>query len=342
MFDTDANNTPVEPSTTGTDVAAEQVAAESSTANEVNEPKNLEEAIFPVEGEGEASESVTEPPSEGEQREDGELDAPKTPEEEEAEDAKLPFHEHPRWKQVMEQRNEARQQLETLTAEVETMKESAGRYENIMGYCKENNLAPQEVQEGFHMMSLLKNNPAQFAEAIKPYLQQAQAFSGEVLPEDLAREVEAGFITLDRAQETARLRAMSQFNQDQLQRQTLQAEQEAKVQQEQRAVQAKSNAVNDWEQQWKNTDPDYAKLKPFVEREMVFLINSENPQSPEEAVALARKAVGNVKAEMRKMLPPRKPKAPIQGGSQGGTTVNKTPQSLEEAFDQGLEMARGG
>ena len=50
-------------------------------------------------------------------------------------------------------------------------------------------------------------------EKLNPVYHRAASMNGYILPEDLQREVDAGYVTSERAQELARLRAQSEFQQ---------------------------------------------------------------------------------------------------------------------------------
>ena len=72
----------------------------------------------------------------------------------------VPFHKHPRFKEVIDQRNKYR--------------EGAEQYEQITGFLAQNNLSAEEAAQGFQIMALMKNDPAAALDALSPFVQQLE------------------------------------------------------------------------------------------------------------------------------------------------------------------------
>ena len=145
--DTDANKKPVSLLDAIKSAAAKQVDAKSSNA-ESN-------------GKSETSESETDPKS---SLDDAAKEKAKSDVTE-----KLPFHNHPRWKEIVSERD--------------TLKPKAEQFEKITSFMSSNGLTTQEVAEGFQIMALMKTNPAEAHKKISEYKATLDVYVGDKLPD---------------------------------------------------------------------------------------------------------------------------------------------------------------
>jgi hypothetical protein len=300
-------------------------AAESSTVDEdANQPADLlsvvKSAVEPAPGPAESSAAEGE---EGKSEAEAEEGADKAKSEEDAEDdSKLPFHNHPRWKEVVAERNELRPDAE--------------RYRNIAGFMEANSLTGEEVADGFDIMAKLKSgDPEQLSAALEwlePRVNFLREQLGLTLPEDLRDKVEAGLIDEDTAKEVARTRATSTLASERLKaRETADSEAEA-ARQRAATAQAMATAVEGWEQRIRTTDPDYARKAELVETTCRAIVQREGkaPTTPEEAVALADRALAEVNRQFTAALPPPRAVKPTPQGSSTPTVAE--PKTLREAI----------
>ena len=267
--------------------------------------------------------------ADGEEKAEGEKDGEEGEVDENGE--KLPpFHKHPRWQEMIRQRDD-------LKGQVESLSERASQYDQIHQYMETNGLAPQEVARAIQTMALIRNNPAQAREVLAQELEQLDQFVGKKLPEDLQRDVEDGYVTPERAEELARLRNQQNFTQQQAEQQRQAAEQARQQAEQQQAQQARQQAldgqrtaVQQWEADVRSRDPDYDRLQPLVFKELRLLAQERPAQSPDQAVELARTALKNVKAQVRTLNGPRETKKPGPSSTQTGSNagVRNTPDSL--------------
>lgn len=237
-------------------------------------------------------------------------------------DKNLPFHNHPRWKEVI--------------AERDSYKPDAEQYRMISSYMEQHALTPKEVSEGFIIMAALKHNPAEALKMLQPHLESARTFVGEILPADLSKQVEDGHITKESASELARRRNESGLYQqrEQVTNQQLQQREQARLQQEALATsQSISQSVTDWEKGIQTRDPDYARLQPMVLDRAIALNQQTPPRNAQEAVKLAEQAYKEVKERARSFAPQRQ-QVRVQT-SQNSSAGNKAaPSSLLEAVRQ--------
>jgi hypothetical protein len=238
-------------------------------------------------------------------------------------DSKLPFHQHPRWKQVISERD--------------SYKSDAQQYQQVIGFMEQNNLNAEEVARGMHIMSLIKNNPIKALEALRPTINSLEMFSGAQLPEDIAKRVDDGFLDRESAAELARHRhsvaLIEQRRQEEMQRQ-IAAQNRQSADQFSNAI---SGAVSHWEAQIKARDADYQTKSQFVADRARALLQQFQPSGPQEAVALAERAYNEVNEAFKQSSPRRQPIRTMTSNS-SLTSATPTPKSLRDAIMRAAGM----
>lgn len=219
---------------------------------------------------------------------DGKDLPPLTPEEE----AKLPFHKHPRWQEMVQQRNTAR-------ARVVELEEPARQFGLVQEFMTKNQLSPPEMADGFAVMAMMRNEPAKAIPVLEDYLQQLRIITGEALPKDLQERVDKGEITDEAAKEllTTRMRAASSEAEANRNKEV------ARVNQDQNQRTQNANAVNAWEAQTKQADPDYDKKRPFIVDAIRAATAGVKVASPAQAVEIAKKAYDAVNERFKGLVP---------------------------------------
>lgn len=290
----------------------DEPAGDSSSSD--SEAEEASEEEDPGEGDGE-----------GEDGESAESD------EDEADDGKPPpFHNHPRWKEVVAENDRLKQ-----------LKEPAENYQRLTEYMESNYLTPEEVAEGFQIMALMKNDPASARQILEQKMQGLRQFDPGYIPPDLQQDVDSGAITPERAQELARLRAQGNAAHFQAQRSQQQVERERQQAQrlrQQQQGQQLASAVNQWEQEIQAKDADYAQKAPWVrDRLRVLLQEQGRPQDPDSAIKLAEQAYRDVNQRLKPLARGNKrPSKPTPSG--GSSQSSKTePKTLDEAIDQAID-----
>lgn len=276
------------------------------------------------------SESEAEDASEAEDSGESEGEEGEGESEEDEDSSKPPpFHDHPRWKEMVAERDRLKQ-----------LQEPAENYQRLTEYMEHNALSPEEVAEGFQIMALMKQDPAQARQILEQKMQALQPFDPGYIPPDLQQDVEAGAITQERAQELAQLRAQGNMSQFQAQRAQQQAERERQQGQtlrQQQQGQALATAVNQWEQELQAKDADYAQKAPWVRDRLRALMQEKGkPGDPDSAVKLAKQAYKDVNDRLKPLSKQNKrPSKPTPSG--GSSQANKEPSSLNEAIDQAID-----
>ncbi len=301
----------------------DQASSDSSSEDGTDENFDLLSVVRDAvaEREDDNSASSTEPEEDGSQPEgeqteaDGDDDA--GPDQENFSD--VPFHTHPRFKELIDQRNR--------------FKEGAQQFEQVQTFLSENGLSSDEAADALRLRALMKSDPAQAWDQLKPVVQQLLRDVGAVLPADLQEQVRNGQITKEAAAEISRLRAAEANTTRQNEARDQRAQQDAEVQR-QRNVQS---AVGDWETQQRARDPDFEAKLPDLQREIIYLQRTEGqPSDPASARKQIQKAYDSVTKRLAPKPAPRPAKQPLpQGRSTGDNKPAQEPKTM-------LDIVRAG
>lgn len=226
--------------------------------------------------------------------------------------ADVPFNKHPRFQQLVRQRNEFRQGHE--------------QYQQIQKFLDDNGLSADAAAEMLQIGALMDRNPAKALEMLRPRLQKLVQEAGAILPQDLQDDVRQGRITKERAQEIAQLRAKQQS----AQRDTdFQRQQEERRRQMQLQDNMRTAAVQ-WQEstRLKNADAFTAAAEEELMREIAFRhARGDKPKDPEGV----REQLDDAwKAVQKRLVPPASPKKPIHPvrGGRAPATQTSEPKSI--------------
>lgn len=206
-------------------------------------------------------------------------------------------------------------------------------YRKFKTFLQTNRVSPEDATTALELAAAINNDPRIALQELEPIVQRLREQTGAVLPADLAAQVEAGYITEAVAKETASLRATVRLKEDREIRDTTEAQQlrQDAVKQATGSIQ---KAVSDWETSWAKGDADYPKLRSEVDIEIngrLALAKREGklPQTPQEAVALAKDCLKVVKERKLRAAPPKEEIKHISGRS--AASVDKKPRAPDLA-----------
>lgn len=317
----------------------EKAAGVSESQAELKKPESPVQELHETEEEKQAREV----------KEEAERASGQKGEEKKDEDSKLPFHDHPRWKEVLGQRNEYEQQVQRL-------KPLAEQQQSIVDYCTKSGVSGEEFQQALEIAALLKSDPQGALEKLTPIVTGLKVLGGESLPKDLEEEfvqiqTELADGTISEAtakryeqrlRETAKLRAQQLFKGEQ----GKQAEQR---QREQMVLNA-TTAVNEWQEAKMKSDPDYRpKAKDtdplgkfeLVDREFNYLTNAalqkgQNILNPKLVTQIAEQAYANIQATTNQWRPQPKERKGLPTTNSSGIDPKGEPKTLHEAVERAL------
>lgn len=286
-------------------------------------PKSALEAVKAMFEKDEAQEQPTGSKTERDKPADAPADADKAKAAADG-DKLLPFHDHPRWKEVI--------------AENRTLKEKAGHFDQFIGSVAQTGLNVGEFNELLGVGALIKHDPAKALERIEAVADQLRGIVGDKLPADLKKRVDDGEISEADARELSRAKARSQF-----------VEQRQQQSQEERAQNAHrihlencDRASATWEQQQAASDPDWSKKIESVRREAKLIIVEHGlPPTVQDAVKVMNLAKKRVEEQARQWIP-AKPKVepPVKAGV-ASTSTAPAARTLKDAIANALALTRG-
>lgn len=320
QVETQAQN--AEGTTQVTDANTDSTQSSGVESEGAKEPKTLEEVVKTAVERSKPKQETAEPAKEDEEAQETQEDAEAKAKEEAEAEEKVPFHNHPRWKEVIAERDEYRGRAE--------------KFDAITSFMDQNSLTPEEVTNGFEVMALMRSNPAEALKRIEEHASNLRQFLGLELPEDLKAKVDEGYVDADTAAELARTRNNEAFAKARL---TEREQREAQLQQEQAAAAERAemaNAVDGWIQSIQTRDPDYSFKEAFIVDRVQVLRMQNPPRTKEDAVALVKQAYDDATERLKALAPRRQNVKTTTSAASTTTAAKPVPTTLQEAIEQAV------
>lgn len=230
----------------------------------------------------------------------------------------VPFHKHPRFKKVLEERN--------------AYKENAAKFDVMQNYLTDNNLSGDEAAKGLEIMALMKSNPMAALTALKPYVANLSEAAGVILPQDIQNRVNDGYLDEDAGRELAATRAEAARQKQRLDMIAAQ-QQQAKARE---TITDLAETVTAWEQRTKQSDPDFELKQDEIDDRIRVMVNERGrPQTRQDAISMVKEAYEQVNTRFKQRFADRRPMKTASGGKLGGSPQAE-PQSLQEAIANAL------
>lgn len=229
----------------------------------------------------------------------------------------------------------APERVRELLAERKVIEPKAQQWDGLQTWVHQNGLTPEDVNFGLGLMAQVRADPFKAWEQLQPLIAHLQGVVGEVLPDDLKKRVEGGTLNEDDARSIAAGRSKVKVFEQREQRRT-ESDQAAD---ERRRVgefaTACGRAVQVWETEFKETDPDYARKKDMVQSEIYALWAREGqPETPAKAVDQAKRARATVEDRLKGIMPSKPHVDPARGGESARTRA--VPRTALEAAEMAL------
>lgn len=157
------------------------------------------------------------------------------------------FHEHPRFKELIEQKNQFKEETETLKSQI-TELESKAQYFDALG--------EEALTDYVSFIQKSNDNPMEAIKQIQPLLENLAQRAGLRLSPDLQDQVESGELTKEEAMARQKLQSENKSLKD---KQSMQEQVQQQAMQ-QAIHQERVNVAVNWESQKQNLDPDFAKV----------------------------------------------------------------------------------
>jgi len=219
-------------------------------------------------------------------------------------DEKLPFHKHPRFQEVITERNK-------FEEEVKTYKPVAERMLVVEKFCRDNGVTVQDHDASIRLAALIVNNPTEALTKLERVVENLRVQTGSTLPVDLQTQVDDGKLSLTHAQEMAKLRIEANG-----------AKAKAVTTQNQSAEQLQRQLVTSlesWNVSRMKTDPSFKPKQQgqedgkyeLVTDKFLSLWQRNPPATLEQAVALCEQAYKSVHEFIERTMPKPQIKRPL-------------------------------
>lgn len=240
---------------------------------------------------------------------DGKTEEPATTQP--TDDSKLPFHAHPRFKQLTEERTRFETELKELRPKVAQLETDAKQTQELRSYLQQNQISGKDFTETMQLTALVKTNPQEALKQLEQVVEALRITTGAALPKDLQAEVDNGQISLTNAQQLAKAQMEArrlQYQQEQMRQSSQQQEQAALIQ-----------SLDAWSASKAQTDPSF-KIKPnggpdgkfeLVTQKFLNLWSQKPPTNQREAIALAEQAYTEVTNALGAMIPRKEVRRPL-------------------------------
>lgn len=281
---------------------------------------------------------------------DGVVEKP-TPEAQAEADKLLPFHNHPRWKEV----TTARQAAEATVAE---MTPKAQRWDALNDQFLQTGLSGEDVQPLFEGGAQLKKagvtheelanlhkvgvalkigDREVFRQVAGPVIEALGLQLVEKLSPEIQTMLEEGAISEDAARQMSELHFGKRT--EAARRELVEKRETTKTQQETEAQMGArfERRSASWEARTKSTDADWSRKEPFIVEAIRSQIARKAPATEEEVEAVCQSAYDQVTRVMRASGPAKATVRPAVGGP--SSTAKAAPKTPLEAVKAALSGA---
>lgn len=312
------DNTGGEPSTPPSEPAEPQSAEPSEPPTEGDEPpvEPGQEPLPDLEAEPGQEEPVVEP------------EPTEPPVVDKTGDDKLPFNTHPRFKELVDEKNQYKREVEGYKGDAE----QARQLNNIL---QTNQIRPEEFQNALKYLIALRTDPQAAFAMLEPTYNQLALLNGKVLPADLQAEVAAGTLTQERAAQIATAQAQQKYQQWR--------GQQSQYGQQDNLQSLVQQTTSMWEQSKIAADPDFKPGSPLYEQTGLRLATMR-AKDLNEARENCEKAYTQAKTFLAGLQPrtvargQRPPVSRPQNGNNG--QVMKSAEDVVKAIRAGVKPAQ--
>lgn len=233
----------------------------------------------------------------------------------------VPFHKHPRFKELVAQRDQYR--------------EGARQFEQVTSFLETQGITPEEAADMLVLRSLMKHDPQKAWAQLRPMVQQLLIDAGEVLPADLQQRVQKGEMTREAAIEFSRLRAQQTTTQKQA---TFRQEMEQRDAEARRVSEIRAS-ITDWERETMARDPDFSAKTEALQKEVLWLQRVHGvPKTAADARKQAQTAYENVTKQLTSAV--RAQQKPQQRPVTGGRVASGQPSAPPKSILEIVQRAR--
>jgi hypothetical protein len=236
-----------------------------------------------------------------------------------------------------------RQRIQQLLEQRNTLRNDAQVTQTLRDYLVVNDIAKEDFQLTLDLAAAMRRGDFRgFLEGVAPYVNLATQALGITLPPDLYQSVQQGGLSFEAAAQISRERYARALAEQRATRVTQIATHQADTAAREGLSQSIEQTVNQWEATIRANDPDYGRKEATVKNLLWAVVQERGaPQTPEQAVEIAREAYNRANETIRSFTPsPRATQRVPSSINRAAGGARPEPKSMMEAAMLGLERAR--
>ena len=237
-----------------------------------------------------------------------------------------------------------RERIQQLLEQRNALRAEADVTQTLRNFLVTNDIAREDFQLTLDLAAAMRRGDFKsFLEGVGPYVQLATQALGITLPPDLQGEVAQGRVTFDAAAQMSRDRYARALAEQRATRVTQVADTQQTRARQENLSRSIEQTVTGWENGIRQTDPDYGRKEATVRNFLWAVVQEKGvPQTPEQAVEIAKEAYSRANDTLRQFAPQLKPtKAVPSSVNRAASGARPEPRSMMEAAELGLARARG-
>lgn len=331
---------PVSADTSTTSSAPSDASAPSSGAPQGETKESLLDAVLKAVPEaqddsdalkiGEDAPASTQPDSEDQKKD------------EQGTEPEIDLDKDPTKEELSRYHSRTRKRIEKLLTERNSFRDDAQVTKGLRDFLVANDVSKEDFQLTLDLsVAIRKGDYKTFLEGVTPYVQLAQEALGLSLPQDLQQQVQQGYMTTEAAARMSQERYARFTAEQTANRLATQQRVHQETTQRTQVQTTVESAVSAWETSVRASDPDYGRKEATV-RDLLWAVVRErgNPQSAEQAVAIAKEAYDRANKLFGQFTPPKQPTPKVPSSINRTAGARPEPKTLLEAAMLGLERSR--
>lgn len=235
-----------------------------------------------------------------------------------------------------------RSQIGGMKQQLTELGPKAEGYERLVSFVAKANLTSSDLDNTLEIAALVRNQPEKAYEKLVPIMVELQRQIGLVLPDDLKKDVEQGYITEERAREISSLRARGQLTEAQMTEERNRSVAQQQHEQLQSLVSTVAQSATDWENAKAKSDPDWNlkkdRVAELVELDMARRQRKDAgwfPKTAQEAIDMSEAALKRVNEELARIGRPARREIKHVTGSASQSSRPK-PKSMLDVINNTL------
>jgi len=251
-----------------------------------------------------------------------------------------PTHDEFTSEELKALKGKTKKRIDTLLAQRNELQKASDEHGIITGFMKENNISSDDLSNVMGAMAHYKAGDYKgFLDVIQPLMDHAGEAVGAIIPDDLQKRVDDGYIDDDAAAELAQQRATIAFQQEQAQRTDFNRQAADKGV----AADGMRGTVNEWEADVRGKDADYAMKEPQIKANArALMAEFGSPINAEQALQLAKDAYAMTNDFVKQARPAPQQIDRRPDSSLSSSNTQAQPKSMLDAVRMGIRNAHSG